>query len=176
MSLAARRGEEARARALAEVCASDGIARGLGAFAGFAKYALSILDLGLGNYHAALGAAQDACRDSMLVTRVLPELAEAAVYCGEPAVASAAADKLAESTLASGTDWALGMLARTQALVAEDAEAELLYCAALDHLSRCRARKSLARAHLVYGEWLRRQRRRLDAPAGHPGDLPSGGD
>jgi DNA-binding CsgD family transcriptional regulator len=161
--LAAWSGEETRARALAEVCASDGVARGFGAFAGFARYGLSILELGLGNYRAAFNAAQDACLDIMLVTRVLPELAEAAVRCGEPAVASAAADKLAESTLASGTEWALGMLARTQALVAEDAEAEALYRAALDHLSRCRTRTSLARAHLVYGEWLRRQRRRRDA-------------
>jgi DNA-binding CsgD family transcriptional regulator len=78
-------------------------------------------------------------------------------------VASAAADKLAESTLASGTEWGLGMLTRTQALVAEDAEAEELYRAALDHLGGCRVRTSLARAHLVYGEWLRRQRRRVDA-------------
>jgi DNA-binding CsgD family transcriptional regulator len=163
LSLAAWRGEEARARALAEVCTSDGVSRGLGAFAGFAKYMLSVLDLGLGNYQAALSAAQDACRDTMLVTRVLPELAEAAVHCGEPAAASGIADRLAESVLASGTEWGLGMLARTQALVAEDAEAEALYRAALGHLSRCRARTSLARAHLVYGEWLRRQRRRLDA-------------
>jgi DNA-binding CsgD family transcriptional regulator len=161
--LAAWSGEEDRARTLAEVCASDGVARGFGAFAGFARYGLSILELGLGNYGAALNAAQDACLDIMLVTRVLPELAEAAVRSGEPAVASAAADKLAESTLASGTEWALGTLARTQALVAEDAAAEALYRAALDHLSRCRARTSFARAHLVYGEWLRRQRRRRDA-------------
>jgi DNA-binding CsgD family transcriptional regulator len=163
LGLVVWRGEEARARALAEVCVKDGTARGLGTFAGFAKYALSILDLGLGNYRAALDAAQDACLDITVVTRALPELAEAALRCGEPAVASAAADKLAESTLASGTDWALGMLARTQALVAEDAEAEALYRAALDYLSRCRARTSLARALLVYGEWLRRQRRRVDA-------------
>ena len=161
--LAAWRGEEARSRLLAEVCASEGVALGLGAFGGFARYALSVLDVGLGNYQAALNAAQDACLDILLVTRVLPELAEAAVRCGEPAVASAAADKLAESTLASGTEWALGMLARTQALVAEDAEAEALYRAALDHLNSCRARTSLARAHLVYGEWLRRRRRRVDA-------------
>jgi DNA-binding CsgD family transcriptional regulator/glycosyltransferase involved in cell wall biosynthesis len=163
LSLAVWRGEESRARLLAEVCASDGVARGLGAFVGFARYASSILDLGLGNYRAALDAAQNACMDSMLVTRVLPELAEAAVRCGEPAVASTAADKLAESTRASGTEWALGMLARTQALVADDAEAEALYRAALDHLSGCRARTSLARTHLVYGEWLRRRRRRVDA-------------
>src|SRR3954451_18781862 len=108
-SLAVWRGGEVRARTLAEVCASDGVARGLGAFSGFAKYALSILDLGLCNYRRALDAAQDACLDVFLLTRVLPELAEAAVRCGEPAVASATADKLAESTLASGTEWALGM-------------------------------------------------------------------
>jgi DNA-binding CsgD family transcriptional regulator len=163
LALAVWRGEEPRARALAEVCANDGVARGLGAFAGFAKYQLNILELGLGNYSAALNAAQDACLDILLVTRVLPELAEAAVRCGESAVASAAADKLAESTLASGTEWALGTLARTQALVAEDAKAEALYRKALDHLKSCRARTSLARAHLVYGEWLRRRRRRVDA-------------
>jgi DNA-binding CsgD family transcriptional regulator len=154
--LAAWRGEDARTRALAEVCSRDGTARGFGTFVGFAQSALGVLELGLGRYHEAMIAVQDASLDQILVTRTLPDL-------GEEQLATQAVDELAESTTASGTDWALGVLARSQALLVAGREAEGLYREAIDHLRRSRARTQLARARLVYGEWLRRERRRRDA-------------
>jgi DNA-binding CsgD family transcriptional regulator len=161
--LAAWRGQEARARALAEACARDGAARGFGVFIGFAQSALSVLELSLGRYREAMVAAQDASLDPVLVTRVLPDLVEAAARCGEQQLAAQAAAELEESTTASGTDWALGTLARSQALLASGREAEALYREAVDRLQRCRATTQLARARLLYGEWLRRARRRMDA-------------
>ena len=161
--LAAWRGEDARTRALAEVCSRDGTARGFGTFVGFAQSALGVLELGLGRYHEAMIAAQDAGLDQILVTRTLPDLVEAAVRCGEEQLATQAAGELAESTTASGTDWALGVLARSQALLVAGREAEGLYREAIGRLQRSRARTQLARARLVYGEWLRRERRRRDA-------------
>ncbi|MGZ4363895.1 MAG: LuxR C-terminal-related transcriptional regulator, partial [Gaiellaceae bacterium] len=161
--LAAWRGEDARTRALAEVCSRDGTARGFGTFVGFAQSALSVLELGLGRYHEAMIAAQEASLDQILVTRTLPDLVEAAVRCGEEQLATQAAGELAESTSASGTDWALGVLARSQALLVAGREAEGLYREAIARLQRSRARTQLARARLAYGEWLRRERRRRDA-------------
>ncbi|MGZ4302220.1 MAG: AAA family ATPase [Gaiellaceae bacterium] len=161
--LAAWRGEDARTRALAEVCSRDGTARGFGTFVGFAQSALSVLELGLGRYHEAMIAAQEASLDQILVTRTLPDLVEAAVRCGEEQLATQAAGELAESTTASGTDWALGVLARSQALLVAGREAEGLYREAIARLQRSRARTQLARARLAYGEWLRRERRRRDA-------------
>jgi DNA-binding CsgD family transcriptional regulator len=161
--LAAWRGQEARARELSEACARDGAARGFGTFIGFAQYALSVLELALGRYREAMIAAQDASLDPLLATRALPELVEAAARCGEEQVAAKAGEKLRESTTASGTDWALGTLARSQALLASGREAEALYREAIDRLQRCRATTQLARARLLYGEWLRRARRRMDA-------------
>ncbi|MGZ4403426.1 MAG: AAA family ATPase, partial [Gaiellaceae bacterium] len=88
--LAAWRGEDARTRALAEVCSRDGTARGFGTFVGFAQSALSVLELGLGRYHEAMIAVQDASLDQILVTRTLPDLVEAAVRCGEEQLATQA--------------------------------------------------------------------------------------
>jgi DNA-binding CsgD family transcriptional regulator len=161
--VSAWRGQEGRARALAEACARDGAARGFGTFIGIAQYALSVLELALGRYREAMIAAQDASLDPVLVTRILPDLVEAAARCGEEQFAAKAAGELRESTTASGTDWALGTLARSQALLAGGKEAEALYREAIDRLQRCRATTQLARARLVYGEWLRRERRRIDA-------------
>jgi DNA-binding CsgD family transcriptional regulator len=161
--LAAWRGQDARTRALAEACARDGTARGFGTFVGFAQSALAVLELGLGRYREAMIAGQDACLDPVLVTRTLPDVVEAGVRCGEEQLAAQAAGELAESTTASGTDWALGVLARSQALLAVGREAEELYREAIDRLQRSRATTQLARARLLYGEWLRRERRRRDA-------------
>ena len=94
---------------------------------------------------------------------MLPELVEAAARCGETELAEAALGRLAERALASGTPLALGLLARSRALLAGDADAQQLYEEAIEHLGQCRSVPQLARAHLVYGEWLRRQRRRRDA-------------
>ena len=157
--VAAWRGR-ARTRALARACARDGRARGVGVFASFADYALAVLELGLRNYEAALTAARQASADALVATRTLPELIEAAVRSGEGEVAASATERLAETVLPSGTEWGLGMLARSRALVAKDGEAEALYQEAIEHLQRCRVTPQLARARLIYGEWLRRARRR----------------
>jgi hypothetical protein len=91
------------------------------------------------------------------------ELIEAAVRAGTPEQAAEGDARLEDMTRVSGTDWALGVAARSQALLAEDERAEDLYRDAIDRLGRSRMAVDLARAHLLYGEWLRRERRRLDA-------------
>ena len=94
---------------------------------------------------------------------VLPELIEAAARAGERALAGEVAERLAERTQICNTEWALGIEARSLALLTDGPPAEKLYREAIERLGRCRVSPHLARAHLVYGEWLRRQRRRLDA-------------
>jgi DNA-binding CsgD family transcriptional regulator len=93
----------------------------------------------------------------------LPELVEAAARCGQGDIANAAIERLSERTRAAGTDLALGIEARSRALVSEGALAEQLYREAIDRLGRSRMALELARARLLYGEWLRRDRRRIDA-------------
>jgi DNA-binding CsgD family transcriptional regulator len=93
----------------------------------------------------------------------LVELIEAAVRCGKAESAVHALGRLSQTTAASGTDWALGAEARSRALVTEGDGAEPLYRQAIVALERTRVRVELARVHLLYGEWLRRERRRLDA-------------
>jgi DNA-binding CsgD family transcriptional regulator len=93
----------------------------------------------------------------------MAELIEAAARTGQPGRAAAALRRLAEITSASGTDWALGIQARSRALLTSGEAAEPLYREAIERLGRTRVRTELARAHLVYGEWLRRNRRRVDA-------------
>ena len=93
----------------------------------------------------------------------MAELIEAAARTGQPERAAGAMRHLAEATATAGTDWALGIQARSRALLSDGESAEYLYREAIDRLSRTRIRVELARAHLVYGEWLRRQSRRVDA-------------
>jgi DNA-binding CsgD family transcriptional regulator len=93
----------------------------------------------------------------------LAELVEAAVRSGQPARASDAFQRLSETTRASGTDWALGTEARSRALLSEGQAAENCYREAIERLGRTRMRPAVARAHLLYGEWLRRENRRQDA-------------
>jgi DNA-binding CsgD family transcriptional regulator len=90
-------------------------------------------------------------------------VAEAAARCGRAEIAAAAVDALAEVTSASGTDWARGVEARCRALVSEGHVAEDLFRESIERLGRTRLRPDLARAHLLYGEWLRRERRHTDA-------------
>jgi DNA-binding CsgD family transcriptional regulator len=128
--------------------------------------ALVLLELGLGNYQAALASALSIYEDDLpwFGTWVLPDLIEAAVRSGEREVAASALARLSERALASRTELALGLLDRSRALLADAADAQrLLYQRAIGHLERCRTSTQLARAHLLYGEWLRRQRRRRDA-------------
>jgi DNA-binding CsgD family transcriptional regulator len=127
------------------------------------KWASALLYNGLGRYQDALEAAQEASEDPHDPTRALPELIEAAVRIGTPGLAADALQRLSETTAASGTDWGLGVAARCRALLTEGDPAEPLYREAIERLERTRIRVELARAHLLYGEWLRRERRRLDA-------------
>ena len=159
------RGRETDTRRVAAAVAHEATAADRGGQNILAQYCLAVLELGLGNYQAALQCAVGVYDDDapFMGTYVLPELVEAAARCGQTGLAEAALGRLAERALATGTPLALGLLARSRALLASDADAEPLYEEAVKHLEQCRAIPQLARAHLVYGEWLRRQRRRRDA-------------
>jgi hypothetical protein len=135
-----------------------------------AHWAVAILHNGFGRYADALAAAEQAIRDAhMFVSNwAPPELIEAASCIGNIQVATDTVHRLAETTQAGGTDFGLGLEARCRALVNQGQAAEDWYREAIDRLSRTRLRPELARAHLLYGEWLRREGRRADArAAGH---------
>ena len=140
--------------------------RGEGGGLTIVEWASALLYNGLGRYADAAIVADRAAghpEEFGMGVWALPELIEAAARNDEPERASAALERLSAAANASGTHWALGLEARSRALVSADALADPLYRKAIDHLSRTRARFDLTRAHLVYGEWLRRQKRRLDA-------------
>jgi DNA-binding CsgD family transcriptional regulator len=125
-----------------------------------------VLYNGLGRYVEALAAAQQASahpQELLFSTWGLVELIEAAARSGKPEPAAVALRRLSDKTRASGTDWALGIEARSRALLSGNEAAERLYREAVERLARTRVHVELARAHLLYGEWLRRERRRLDA-------------
>jgi DNA-binding CsgD family transcriptional regulator len=163
--LAAWRGRQAPALELIEAGARDASTRGEGRVISLAEYATAVLDNGLGHYDAALAAAQRASEhdDLSLFGWVLVELVEAGARSGRPELAADALLRLGEQTLASGTQWALGIQARSRALLSAGPAADALYREAIDRLARTRIAVHLARAHLIYGEWLRRENRRLDA-------------
>jgi DNA-binding CsgD family transcriptional regulator len=126
----------------------------------------ALLNNGLGRYSRALVAAERACeypQELGFSTVVLPELIEAASRSGRAGRAAEVLGRLMEATRAAGTDWALGIEARSTALVSEGRVAGLLYQEAIERLGRASARMDLARAHLLYGEWLRRENRRVEA-------------
>jgi DNA-binding CsgD family transcriptional regulator len=163
--LLAWRGHEAEARTAAADQIRSAIDDGAGLGVLTAQYAMVILELGLGRYEAALGSALKVYRDDppYLGTHVLPDLIEAAVRAGNISAAKSALERLAERALASGTALATGLLARSRALLASGTGAESLYQEAIDHLRKASETAQEARAHLLHGEWLRRQRRRRDA-------------
>jgi DNA-binding CsgD family transcriptional regulator len=130
------------------------------------QWANAVLYNGLGRYEDALAAAERAREDSRELVFPLwaaVELIEAATRTAETASATEALEWLTQTTRASGTDWALGIEACSRALLNDGETAEVLYREALERLARTRIRVALARAHLLYGEWLRRERRRTDA-------------
>jgi len=165
MMLAAWRGEEPRALDLIEAVVQDATARGGGRELGLARYATAVLHNGLGGYEAALVGARRACEyeDLGFFGWSLAELVEAGARSGASDEASAALRQLAERTSAAGSDWAFGIQARSRALLSDGAAADTLYREAIDRLGRSRIAVHLARAHLVYGEWLRREQRRVEA-------------
>jgi DNA-binding CsgD family transcriptional regulator len=165
LMLAALRGQEDRAVEMFEKARRDACNRGEGSTLSMASYSAAMLYNGLGRYDEALAAAQDVAeRDELCVLGwTLVELIEAAVRSDEFGQAALALERLSERTRRSGTDWALGIEARSRALVSDEDAAEGLYREAIERLGRSRVEIHLARAQLVYGEWLRRQRRRIDA-------------
>jgi DNA-binding CsgD family transcriptional regulator len=163
--LTAWRGEEAEGVAYFDAIAPGGMARGEGMGLGVLWWATALLYNGNGRYAEALAAARRACEheDVGPFGWSLAELIEAGVRCDETAAASAALDRLSERTQASGTDWALGIEAGSRALLTDGERAEPLYREAIERLERSRGVVHLARAELLYGEWLRRENRRVHA-------------
>jgi DNA-binding CsgD family transcriptional regulator/tetratricopeptide (TPR) repeat protein len=163
--VAAWRGDEARALELIEAARPDAAARGQGMALSMIECGNALLFNGLGRYEEALAPAQRACaqHDLSLYAFALVELIEAAVRSNRPELAATALERLSERTQASGTDWALGLEARSRALLTNGPSAEPLYAEAVKRLARGRVAPHLARAQLVYGEWLRRENQRLDA-------------
>jgi len=165
MMLAAWRGREAQASELIEATLAEAAAGGLSRFVLLASYTSSVLYNGLGRHDAAREAAWRAFEHDQVGfgPLVVPELAEAASRTGDVALVRAVLEWLSERTRVTPTEWALGMEARVRALLGEGDVAESLYRESIARLSGTRVRAELARAHLLYGEWLRRERRRTDA-------------
>jgi DNA-binding CsgD family transcriptional regulator len=165
LALAAWQGDEARVAELVEAGVDDVVRRGDGMGLAIIQLASAVLYNGLGRYQAALQAVQPAADhpEELWSTGVLPELVEAAARSGRTDAAADALERLAARTRTSGGDWALGVEAHSRALLSEGAVADELYREAIERLGRTGIRVALARAHLLYGEWLRRERRRVDA-------------
>ena len=168
MMLAALRGLESEAAQLIEATIAEATAGGQGIAVAYAHWTAAILANGLGRYGEALAEAAAASEDTATLhvsMWALPELIEAAARTGQSHVAGEAFERLSDVTQAGGTDFGLGIQARCRALLSEPQTAEDLYREAIDRLGRTRLRPELARAHLLFGEWLRRENRRVDARA-----------
>ena len=166
MLLVALQGREADGLALLESTINDAAAVGQGFAVQWGEFVKAILFNGLGRYDEALVAAQRASDDTpelFISSWALAELIEAASRSGAPGHAASALERLTEHTAVVGTDWGLGIAARSRALLTDGDAAESLHREAIERLARTRLRPELARAHLLYGEWLRREHRRLDA-------------
>jgi DNA-binding CsgD family transcriptional regulator len=163
--LAALRGREPEAAGLIQATLEQATVAAQGSTVTWAHIAAAILYNGLGRYADALPEARQASEHAPVTisTSALPELVEAAARTGNTELAAAAHGRLAEWTRAAGTDWGLGLEARCRALLSDGEQADRLYREAIARLGRTRMRPEVARARLLYGEWLRRQRRRTDA-------------
>jgi DNA-binding CsgD family transcriptional regulator len=165
--VSAWRGRPSETTKLIETTEREAGARGEGIGLAISAYAQAVLSNGLGRYEDALAAAASASEHREVVAENwgLSELVEPATRCGRIDLAADALDRLATRAQATGTDWARGVETRARALLAEGADADRWFRTAVDHLGRTRVRAELARTHLLYGEWLRREGRRLDARA-----------
>jgi len=165
MMIAAWRGQEREASELIEAAVRSATARGVGRPASFAAYASSVLYNGLGRYDAARDAARRAFERDLLGygPLVVPELAEAAARTGDVPLVQAALGWLSERVGVTPTDWVLGIEARVRALLSDGEAADSCYRESISRLGRTRLRAQLARGHLLYGEWLRRQGHRVEA-------------
>jgi DNA-binding CsgD family transcriptional regulator len=162
MGLLAWRGRE-ETRDAVEAVTAEAIRRGQGLGVSIGEYSLTLLDLGQGRYEdARISALKVFAADPLYFGSInLGDVVEATMRSGDTAGAEAALARLAERAEATNTPWALGLLARSRALMADDAEP--YYVAAIEQLGRSGLGPELGRAHLLYGEWLRRERRRRDA-------------
>jgi DNA-binding CsgD family transcriptional regulator len=166
LRLLSMQGREADASALIAATIEQATARGQGLAVRIAQWAAAVLYNGLARYDEAAAAARQVTAndiDPYPQMWVLPEFVEAAARMGETDVARQALDRLGELTQPAGTDWGLGTEVRSRALLSDGENAELLYREAIERFSRTGLRPELARAHLLYGEWLRREGRRSDA-------------
>jgi len=164
--LTAWRGQAREGRELIDGTIGEASARGEGVGVAISEYSRAVLCNGLGRYDEALAAARGACADPREMVAHnwgMTELVESAVRTGRTDLAAEALQRLTAKAQACRTDWALGIAARSRALLSTGDTAERGFSEAIEHLGRARVRGELARAHLLYGEWLRRANRRLDA-------------
>jgi DNA-binding CsgD family transcriptional regulator/tetratricopeptide (TPR) repeat protein len=164
--LAALRGREADASPMIESVMRDSTDGGQGIGVQWAEWVKSILLNGLGRYQEAMASARRAAEETpelFISAWALAELIEAAARIGQTRIAGAQLERLAETARAAGTEWGLGIEVRSRALLSEGETAERLFREAIERLGRTRLRPELARAHLLFGEWLRRENRRVDA-------------
>ena len=166
IALAAWRGSENEVSELIEASRQEVVRRGEGLWLIATEWASAVLFNSLGRYEEALAVSEQAGEDPDelgVSTWVPTEFIEAAVRAGQPERAATPLRRLQEISQASGSDWTLGVEARSRALLSQGDEAERLYREAIDRLGRTRVKVALARAQLLYGEWLRREGRRVEA-------------
>jgi DNA-binding CsgD family transcriptional regulator len=161
----ALRGRDSEVRTVVEALESIAKMVGVGQLASICQLAVTVLGLSRGRYDEALAAAQSLYDEDPIAfgTQVLPEFVEAAVRSGDVGAARRGLQRLTERATVSGTTWALGLLARTRAIAASDSEAELQFLLAIDLLLQSNKVLDVARSHLLFGEWLRRERRQGEA-------------
>jgi ATP/maltotriose-dependent transcriptional regulator MalT len=164
--LAGLQGREAEAARLIDGTIKEATAGGQGTAVQYAHWANSVLLNGLGRYREALAAAREASDDTpelFVSAWAASEMIEGATRAGEMELAGAALERILAATAVADSDWALGIRARASALLSDGEDADGLYREAIERLRRTRLRPELARGHLLYGEWLRRENRRVDA-------------
>jgi DNA-binding CsgD family transcriptional regulator len=164
--LAGLQGREAHATELIDATIEKFTTEGQGTAVQYARWARSVLLNGLGRYREAMVAAQEASDDTpelFVSVWAAIELLEAASRCDEHELANGALERIVAATAVAKTDWAMAIAARSRALLSEGEDCDRLYQEAIERLGRTRLRPELARAHLLYGEWLRRENRRVEA-------------